>query len=708
MPFIVRLILACFLLLIPIIPPSEVSANHRPVSVGLFPHFPLIHMHEGEASGLYADFLRYVAKQEHWELTFVEGSWAEGLDRVKGGKIDLVTSIAYTDERARSLDYTRVGTVTVWGQVYIPNDSSISNVLDLQGKRVAVLKNGVSGRYLMKLCQEFQVDATFLELASFDEVFAAILRGSAEAGVTNNIYGYTNERGVNLKRSPIIFNPFELYFAAAKGSNPELLATIDRHLRALKADKNSFWYDRLDYWFERNSNIPTEFPRWFFPLIILLFMMTLTGLLFSISLRKRVANATRDLSDTNRALSQALKEKEQSHRLLMESRQRLSLHVDNTPLAAIEWNFNQEVVRWNRSAERIFGYSAKEAIGKNAGFIVAPSFRSKVDETFRALRNRKGSEEICNENITKDGRIIICRWHNTPLVTDTGEVIGVASLAEEITDEVESMREMQHLNQLITSKNDDLEQIIYAASHDLRAPLVNIQGYSRELADDIADLLRLIESPPLPDGLRKKIDVLAGGDIRQSLEFIQVSVARMDGLLNSLLKLSRAGRASIELRSVGVERLVRETIGEYERQLALIRGEVLYEHLPHCLGDEIQLQQVLFNLIGNAIKYRHPERPLILRIDAEEKGATVTYRFRDNGVGIPATHHEKIFEIFHRVAPDAIPGEGLGLTIVRRVLARLNGHITLEASSSEGSIFAVTLPAATGVLRSNPIPENRS
>lgn len=701
------IILFALLLLQQIIPPSAYS-EHRPVRVGLFPHFPLIHLHEGEPAGLYTDFLRYVAKQEHWELTFVEGSWSEGLKRLESGEIDLVTSIAFTEERARTFDYTRVGTVTVWGQLYVPGSSTISNILDLQGKRVAVLKNGVSGRYLMKLCREFQVDATFLELGSFDEVFAAILRGSAEAGVTNNIYGYTNERGVNLKRTPIIFNPFELYFATAKGSHPELLEAIDRHLKALKADKKSLWYEQLDYWFERNSNVPVEFPRWFWPLVWILLSLTLLGIFFSALLQRKVASATRDLSKANTDLNLALEAKEASHRLLVESRQRLALHVDNTPLAAIEWNLNNEVVRWNRSAERIFGYSAQEAIGRNANFIVAPSFKPEVGDTFRALHLRSGGGERINENITRDGRIIVCRWHNTPLVTDNGAVIGVASLADDITREVEHLKEMEHLNQVISTKNEDLEQIIYAASHDLRAPLVNIQGYSRELATDLDDLISSVTQLPLPEDVKQRVSELSGGDLLQSLEFIQSSVTRMDALLNSLLKLSRAGRAAIQIHAVAMQRLVREVTAEYDRQLAAAGGEIRCAHLPPCMGDEVQLQQVFSNLIGNALKYRHPARPLLIEIDATTSSGSVTYRIRDNGIGIPESHHQKVFEIFQRIAPDSIPGEGLGLTIVRRILSRLNGRIILESSTPDGSTFAVTLPASRETVTNATPPENRS
>ncbi len=144
--------------------------------------------------------------------------------------------------------------------------------------------------------------------------------------------------------------------------------------------------------------------------------------------------------DLPQVISRALREWEtiagrrKAEEALRQSEQRMRLHIEQTPLAVIEWDTDFRVLQWNPAAETIFGYTAGEAIGQHAGFIIPETSREQVDRAWQDLLAQKGGHRSTNENIRKDGRIICCEWYNTPLTNADGVVVGVASLARDITE----------------------------------------------------------------------------------------------------------------------------------------------------------------------------------------------------------------------------------------------------------------------------------
>jgi chemotaxis family two-component system sensor kinase Cph1 len=170
-------------------------------------------------------------------------------------------------------------------------------------------------------------------------------------------------------------------------------------------------------------------------------------------------------------------------------------------------------------------------------------------------------------------------------------------------------------------------------------------------------------------------------------------VSKMETLLAGLLRYSRLGRVALTIRPLNVNGMLAEILAAMTFQLEEAHAEVQVDALPTCLGDNTQTSQVFANLLDNALKYRHPDRPLRVTISAVPADGQVVYSVSDNGVGIAPQHQSKVFEIFHRLNPDSTPGEGLGLTIAQRVLERQNGRIWVESRSGEGSTFLVSLPA---------------
>jgi signal transduction histidine kinase len=180
-----------------------------------------------------------------------------------------------------------------------------------------------------------------------------------------------------------------------------------------------------------------------------------------------------------------------------------------------------------------------------------------------------------------------------------------------------------------------------------------------------------------------------------SLRRIRGSAKQMDALLRGLLKLSRLGRAALSVGSVDMNELMAELSSSLQFQVREAGATLRVGALPACRGDAVQLTQVFSNLLGNALKYLDPERPGEIAVEGRIEQDRAVYLVRDNGIGIAPQHQEKIFQLFHRLNPSANEGEGLGLTIVRQILGRLDGEVVVESTLGTGSTFTITLPAAS-------------
>lgn len=339
-------------------------------------------------------------------------------------------------------------------------------------------------------------------------------------------------------------------------------------------------------------------------------------------------------------------------------------------------------------------YSRDELIGQDHR-IINSGFHSK--EFFKDLWTTIAHGKIWHgeiRNRAKDGTLY---WVDTtifPFLNAAGKPYQYIAIRTDITQRKADELELQRIAADLAQKNKELEAIVYTVSHDLRSPLVNVQGFSRQLTracEQIREAAAAATDGKVPAAaLKKPVDVT----IPQALKFIGAGVTKMELLLAGLLHYSRLGRVALNVRPLDMNAMLSEIAAAMKFQLDEAKAQVRVGVLPRCAGDSVQTNQVFANLLDNALKYRSPDRPLRIEVNGRIEHGMAVYDIADNGIGIAREHQLKIFEIFHRLNPGDSPGEGLGLSIAQRVLERQGGRIWVESSANSGSIFHVSLPAA--------------
>jgi signal transduction histidine kinase len=248
----------------------------------------------------------------------------------------------------------------------------------------------------------------------------------------------------------------------------------------------------------------------------------------------------------------------------------------------------------------------------------------------------------------------------------------------------------------LAQRNEEVEAFVYSVSHDLRAPLVNIQGFSRELELSVQALAGRLRDAALPPEIDREITEILAQDMPASLRFIVAGTGRSERLINALLLLSRSGREELRPERLDVEAIVRATLDALQQSIATKDAQVRVSSLPRAWGDVTAVGRVFSNLISNALNYRKAGRPGQIEIGGEERDEVNEYWVKDNGAGLSATAQERLFQVFQRFHPKLAEGEGMGLAIIKRLVERHGGRVWAESEEGSGSTFHFSLPATGG------------
>ena len=361
--------------------------------------------------------------------------------------------------------------------------------------------------------------------------------------------------------------------------------------------------------------------------------------------------------------------------------------VESSDDAIVGKDLQGIVTSWNAGAERIFGYTASEMLGHSITRLIPPTREHEEEEILGRIWRGENVRHFDTVRLRKDGSQIDLSVTVSAIRDSAGQIIGASKVARDITARKRTEEEIRRLNAELESRvaertaqleiaNKELEAFSYSVSHDLRAPLRAVDGFSQAVIEDYGGQLP--------------------AEGRRYLQTIREGAQRMGMLIDDLLTFSRLSRVPLKQQEINAEKLIRSVLDDFSaqrkgRQIDLRMGE-----LPVCTGDPALLRQVWVNLLSNAFKYSRLRETAVIEIGCTQQQGEKVWFVRDNGAGFDMRYVGKLFGVFHRLhRAEEYEGTGVGLAIVQRVIHRHGGRIWAEAAVDRGATFYFTLEEAT-------------
>ena len=452
-------LIICFLILLH----GPVSASEpRLIRVGAFNYYPGIFKDKDEKiKGFYVDALDEFGKRENIRFEYVYGSWSEGLERMKSGEVDMLTSVAYTPERAQYMDFPKTPLLTVWGELYAPHGSKIQGIQDVQGKKIAVMAGDYNGRSFIDLVHKFNISCQFIEFPDFEKVFRAVVANEVDAGVVNSTFGTTRKSEYGITSTGIIFNPFDIYFTVGKGKNSDFLALLNNYLLEWRHDENSVYNKSRQKWTHANSIIYVV-PTWVKYSAVALAVVMGIAFIFIALLKIQVRHKVEEISEREASLR--------------ESSNFITLLLNSTAEAIYGLDTEGNCTFCNAACLTILGYDRQEELlGQNMHALI---HHSHADGTpyglndcaiYRSFQDG-GKTHIDHEVFWKrDGTSFPTEYWSYPIKkgdTNIGSVVTFLDISERKAIE-ESLRETEMRYRNIFENNHSVMMVVDPEQGDI-------------------------------------------------------------------------------------------------------------------------------------------------------------------------------------------------------------------------------------------------
>ncbi len=448
---------------------GHVQGAGRTVRVGVYQNQPKIFLDEaGRPAGFFIELLDGIAAREGWTLAYTPCEWAACLAALEAGTLDLMPDVAYSTTRDMKYDFHRIPVAESWSQVYASPRTPVDGINDLDGRRVAVLRDSIQQTVFQQYMRGFGYEVTIVPTDSLAEAFELAANGAADAAIASSFFGNYFYQSYRLVKTPIVFNMATLHYATAQGRNADLLQAIDQHLGAWLTEANSPYYTALSRWTQQAPayRVPQAF-YWGIGIAGGLLALALGVILL---LRRQVRVRTRHLEQANAAL----RESEQRYQLISTaaSDYMFSSRVDASGALALEWVAG--------AFEPITGYTPEEYVAHGGWRAALHPDDLAVDD--RDIEKLRANQPVVTEirTLTRRGDVRWVRVYAHPVMDAArGSLTGIHGAVQDVTERVRADAEIRRRSEEFAALYEISGDL--AAQHELPTLLHKIVGHTARL-----------------------------------------------------------------------------------------------------------------------------------------------------------------------------------------------------------------------------------
>ncbi|MGL1931710.1 MAG: transporter substrate-binding domain-containing protein [Desulfotalea sp.] len=660
--------------------PTVYAKKH--LVVGVYDNKPLAYENtKGKYAGLSIEILEHIASKENWELEYLHGTWPECLKRLKDGETDIQVLIGYTSERDIIYDYTEESIFVAWGQVYTSPTFKALNILDLQGKTIALYKDSLLSISFKNLLKKFDIKSNLIEVENYIAIANEIKAGRADAGIFNRTFAGQYSGKSDLQKTPIVFSPTPIFYAVPEGKHKDVIKAIDTNLSALKEDQNSLYYQSVEKNFGSLEN--KSIHKWIKWTLIFVTGAFIIISFINIMLKRQVKIQTKELQSKNRLLELEVSERKKNEEELIKWGNIFKFAQWGIALSSADGKKNDLI---NHAYAEMHGYTVDELLEKEITDILAPSVQNQFPAVIQQCQET-GHYTFEGDHVRKDGSTFPAYHDVITVKNDIGDaiyhVLNVRDITYRKKEEKEKAKLESQLRQVY--KMEAIGTLAGGIAHDFNNILSAILGFT-EMAKDASQ---------------------PGSTISDDLDKVLEACNRAKSLVQQILAFSRqeeTKRIPLDLASI-----IKQAINMLRPSLPSsieININIAPKTSPVC-ADPTQAHQIIINLCTNAF---HAMEDTGGKLDISLKevtlasedlihqpyvanGAFIQLSISDSGSGIEPTLKDKIFDPYF-TTKETGKGTGMGLAMVHGIVKSYGGFISLYSEIDEGTVFNVFLPVA--------------